>query len=132
MDSFLKPPHPGGIIHIGPSQGGKSICVTNLILNFINDFERIFTCSPYVHQDFYEILIECFSNFIPTDIIPTLLIKDYIDLIIGEIVNDKYFEKSQTEIEIYDSIAESKYRQESAGGIIDLDDLDKKHWMLPE
>ena len=50
-----------------------------------------------------------------------------MDLGIDEKVNDKDFEKSDTEIETYESIDKLKNPQENeAGGSIILDDLNEK------
>ena len=50
-----------------------------------------------------------------------------IDIVIEEIVNNKDFQKSDTEIETYESIEELKFHQEyEDGGIIILDDLNEK------
>ena len=50
-----------------------------------------------------------------------------IDTIIDEMVKDKDFQKSDTEIETYDSIEELKFPQEyKDGGIIILDNLNEK------
>ena len=72
-------------------------------------------------------MIKCFSNYIPIHIIPNNLNEEDIDLVIEEIVNKKDFEKSDTEIETYESIEELKFPQEfDDGGIIILDDLNEK------
>ena len=50
-----------------------------------------------------------------------------IDIVIEEIVNNKDFEKSDTEIETYESIEELKFQQEyENNSIIILDDLNQK------
>ena len=55
-------------------------------------------------------------------IIPMILNEEDIDVVIEEIVNNKDFEKSDTEIETYESIEEIKYPQEyNDGFIIKLD-----------
>ena len=46
----------------------------------------------------------------PIHIIPKILNEEDTDIVIHEIVNDKSFEKSDTEIETYESIEELKYR----------------------
>ena len=43
----------------------------------------------------------CFSNFIPIDLIPINLNEQDIDVVIDEIVNDEGFQKSGTETEAY-------------------------------
>ena len=50
-----------------------------------------------------------------------------IDLVIDEVINNKDFEKSDTEIETYESIEELKFPQEyDDGGIFTLDDPNEK------
>ena len=57
--------------------------------------------------------------------------EEVIDVVIEEIVNDKDFEKSDTEIETYESLEELKFPQEYDGGIIILDDLNEKEMNDP-
>ena len=88
--------------------------------------------SPSLHQNFYQKLIKCFSKYIPIHIIPNLKNEEDIDLVIEEIVNNKHFEKSDTEIETYESIEKLKFPQEfEDGGIIILDDLNDKEMNDP-
>ena len=47
---------------------------------------------------------------------PNFLNEEDIDIVIDELVNDKDFEKSDTEIETYESIGELKFPQESDDG----------------
>ena len=35
----------------GPSECGKSVFLTNLILNIINEYDKIYIYSPSLHQD---------------------------------------------------------------------------------
>ena len=85
-----------------------------------------------LHQDLYQKLIKCFSNYIPIHIIPNILHEEDIDVGIDELVNNKDFEKSNTEIETYESIEELKFPQEyDDGGIIILDDLNEKEMNDP-
>ena len=120
--------HPVRCTITGPSECGKSVFLTILFLNIINECDKEYNHSPSLHQDLYQKLIKCFNNFIPIHIIPNILNEEDIDLIIDEIVNNKDFEKTDTEIETYESIEELKVPQENEdGGIIILDDLkDKK------
>ena len=74
----------------------------------------------------YQKLIKCFSNYIPIHKIPNIINEEDIDKVIEEIVNSKDFQKSDTEIEIYDSIEELNFPQEDPGGIIILDALNEK------
>ena len=97
-------------------------------MNIINEYTKIYIYSPSLHQDLYQNLIKCFSIYIPINIIPNILNEEDIDLVIEEIVNNKDFEKSDTEIETYELIEGLKFPQEydDAGGIIILDDLNEK------
>ena len=127
MDKILYPNHPVRCIVTGPSECGKSVFLTNIILNIINEYDKIYIYSPSLHQDLYQKLIKCFSNYIPIHIIPNILNEDDIDIVIEEIVNNKDFEKSDTEIETFDNIEELKYPQEyENNSIIILDDLNQK------
>ena len=112
MDKFLYPNHPVRCIITGPSECGKSVFQTNLFLNIINEYDKIYIYSPSLHQVFYQKLIKCFSNYIPINIIPNILNEEDIDIVIEEIVNNKDFKKSDTEIETYESIAELKFPQD--------------------
>ena len=127
MEKFLYPKHPVRCIITGPSECGKSVIVTNLILNIINEYDKINIYSPSLHQDLYPIIIKCFSNYIPIHIILNILNESDIDIVIEEIVNNKDFEKSNTEIELYESIEELKFPQKYENiSIIILDDLNPK------
>ena len=132
MDKILYPTHPVRCIITGPSECGKSVFLTNLILNIINEYDKIYIYSPSLHQYLYQKLIKYFSNYTPIKIIPNILNEEDIDIVIEEIVNNKDFEKSDTEIETYESTAELKYPQEyDDGGIIILDDLNEKEMNDP-
>ena len=127
MEKKLYPSHPVRCIITGPSEWGKSVFLTNLILNIINEYDKIYVYSPSLHQDLYQKLIECFSNYIPINIIPNILNEGDIDVVIDEIVNDKDFQKSDTEIETYENLEELKSPQEyEINSIIILDDLNQK------
>ena len=77
-------------------------------------------------------MIKCFNNYIPIFITPNILKKEDIDIVIEEVVNKKTFEKSDTEIETYESIEKLKFRQEfDDGGINILDDLNEKGMEVP-
>ena len=124
-DKIFHPQHPLKCIKTGPSECGKSVFLTNLILNFINEYDKIYIYSPSLHQDLYQKLYKCFSNYIPINIIPNFLNEGDIDVVIEEIVNNKDFEKSNTEIETFESIEELKFPKENENNsIITLDDLD--------
>ena len=127
MEKYLYPNHPVRFIITGLSECGKSVFLTNLFLNIINDYIKIYIYSPSLHQDLYQKLIKCFSNYIPIHIIPNFLNEADIDIVIEEIVNNEDFEKSDTEIQTYESIEELKFPQEYENiSIINLDDLNQK------
>ena len=127
MEKNLYPTHPCRCIITGPSNVGKTYFSTNIILNIINEYDKIYIYSPSLHQDLYQKLIKCFSNYIPIHIIPNVLNEEDIDIVIEEIVNNKDFHKSDTEIETYDNIEELKYPQEyENNSLIILDDLNEK------
>ena len=127
MEKYLYPTHPVRCIITGPSCSGKSVFLTNLILNIINEYDKIYIHSPSLHQDLYQKLIKCFSNYIPIHIIPNILNEEDIDIVIAEVINNKDFEKSNTEIETFDNIEELKFPQEyENNSIIILDDLNEK------
>ena len=77
----------------GPSECGKSVFLTNLILNIINENDKIYIYSPSLHQALYQKLPKCFTNYTPIHIIPNILTEGDIDIVIDEIPN-KDFEKS--------------------------------------
>ena len=127
IDKILYPNHPVRCIITGPSECGKSVFLTNLILNINNENDSIYIYSPSLHQDLYEKLIKCFSNYIPIHTIPNILNEKDLEVVIEELFNNKDFEKTNTEIETYESIEELKLPQEyDDGGIIILDDLNEK------
>ena len=127
MEKFLYPKHPVRCIITGPSECGKSVFLTNLVLNIIKEYDKIYIDSPCLHQDLYQKLIKCSSNYIPINIIPNILNEEEIDTVIDEIVNNKDFNKSDTEIETYETIEKLKYPQEyENNSIIILDDLNEK------
>ena len=99
----------------------------NLILIVISEYDKIYIYSPSLHQDLYQKIIKCFSNYIPIHIIKKLLNEEDIDVVIEEIVNNKVFQKSDTEIETYERIEDIKFPQEyENNSIIILDDLNEK------
>ena len=98
MEKFLYPNHPVRCIITGPGNVGESF-FTNLILNIINEYDKIYIYSPSLHQDLYQSLFKCFSNYIPFNILPNILNEEDIDIVIEEILKNKDFEKSDTEIE---------------------------------
>ena len=54
MENFLYPPHPARVIITGPSNVGKSVFLTNLILDFLNEYDKIYIYSPSPHQDLHQ------------------------------------------------------------------------------
>ena len=124
----MYPKLPVRCIITGPSSSGKIMFPTNLILNIINDYDKIYIYSSSLHQDLYQKLIKCFSIYIPIHIIPNILNEEDIDIATEEVVNNKDFEKSNTEIETFDNIEDLKFPQEyEHNNIIILDDLNKKN-----
>ena len=92
-----------------------------------NDFEKLYIFSPS-HQDLHQKLIKCFTNYIPIIVIPNFLSEEDLDLKIDKIDDDKDFEKSEREIETYESIEEFKFPQEYEDeGVIILDDSNVKN-----
>ena len=127
MEKILYPKHPVRCIITGPSECGKSYFLTNIILNIINEYDKIYIFSPSLHQDLYQRLIKCFSNYTPIHIIPKILNEEDIDILIDKLVNNKDFEKSDIEIETFDNIQEMKFPQDyENNSIIILDDLNQK------
>ena len=111
----------------GPSNVGKSDFLTNLNLNINNEYDKTYNYSPSLHQDLNQKFIKCFSNFMPIHIVPNILNEGDFDIIIEELVNTVDFEKSDTTIEIYESIEELKFPENyDDGGNIILDELNKK------
>ena len=51
MEKFLYPNHPVRCIITGPSECGKSVFLTNLILNINNDYDKIHIYSPPLYED---------------------------------------------------------------------------------
>ena len=126
MEKILYTSHPVRCIITRPSECGKSVFLTNLILNIINEYDKIYIYSPSLHQDLYQKILKCFSNHIPIHIIPNILNEEDIDIVIEELVNNKDFQKSDIEIETFDNIEELKFPQENENNsIIILDDLNQ-------
>ena len=131
-EKILYPTNPKRCIIIGPSNVGRCVFLANLISNFINEYDKIYIYSPSLHQDFYQKFFECFTNYIPIHIFPNIVSEEGVDIVIEEIVNNKHFEISDTEIDTYENIEELKNSQEDENdGIITLDDLNKKEMNDP-
>ena len=104
-----------------------TVFLTNVILNIINEYDKLYIYSPSLHQDLYQKLNKCFSIYIPIHIIPNNLNEEDIDIVIEEIVNNEDFKISDTEIETYESIEELKYSREYENNSINIfDDLYEK------
>ena len=88
MKKILYPQHPIRCNITGPRNSGKSVILTNLTLNIINEYNKIYIYSPSLHQDLYQKLNKCFSIYIPIHIIPNILNEEVIDIVIEEIVNN--------------------------------------------
>ena len=127
MEKYLYPNHAVRCIITGPSECGKSVSLLNLVLNIINEFDKIYIYSPSLHHDLYQKLIKCFSNYIPSHIIPNILNEEDLDIVIEDIVNKENFEKSSTEIKTFDNIEDLKFPQDYENNrIFILDDLNQK------
>ena len=97
------------------------------ILNIFNQYKKIYIYLPSLHRNLYQKIIKCFSYFIPIHIIPNNLNEEDVDVVIEEIVNNRDFEKSNTELETYESIEELKFPQEyEDGGIVILDNINEE------
>ena len=96
IEKFLYPNHPVRCNITGPSECGRLVFLTNLFLNIINEYDKIYIYSPSLHQEIYQKLIECFTNYITIHIIPKILNEEDIDVVIEETFKNKDFEKSDT------------------------------------
>ena len=133
MEKNLYPTNPLRCTICGPSNSGKSVFLTNLILNIINEYDKIYIYSPSLRQDLYQKLNKCFSNYIPIHLTPNIFNEIDIDIVIEETANNKDFEKSDTEIENYESIEELRFPQEYENiSKIILDDLNQKEMDDPK
>ena len=132
IDKFLYPKYPLRCIITGPCNSGKSMFLTKLILKIFNQYDKIYIYSPSLHQDLYQKIIKGFINYIPIHLIPNILNEEDIYLVFEKIVNNEDFQKSDTEIETYESIDEKNFPQENEdGGILILDDLNEKEMIDP-
>ena len=132
MEKIFYPTHPVRCIITEPSCSGKSVFLTILILNIINEYDKVYIYSPSLHKDLYQKLIKCFSNNITIHIISNILNEEDTDIVFEEIVNKKDFENSDNELETYGSIEELKFAQEyDDGGITILDNLNEKEMNDP-
>ena len=128
MEKYLYPTHPVRCIITRPTECGKSVFLTKLIINITNEYVKIYVYSPPPDQVLYQKLIKCFSNYIPIHIIPNILNEEDFDVVIEEIVNNKDFEYSNFEIETYESIEVLKFPQEYENNtIIVSDDINQNN-----
>ena len=82
MEKVLYPKRPVMCFSTGPSDCGKSVILTNLVLNITNEYDKRYIHSPSLHQNLYQLLIKRFSNYIPIHIIPNILNEKNIDVVI--------------------------------------------------
>ena len=59
------------------------------MLKHFEEFEKLYIYSAPLHQDSYRKSIKRFHNFIPINIIPSILNDEVIDLVIDELVIGK-------------------------------------------
>ena len=132
MEKILYTNHPLRCNICGPSNVGRSFFLTKLILYINKEYCKIYNYSPSLQQNINQKLNNGFSNYIPFHIIPNILIEEDLEIVNYEIVSDKYFQKSDTEVETYEIIGELKYPQDyEDGGIIILDDsIERKRTIL--
>ena len=53
MEKLLYPQHPLKCVISGPSNPGRSVFLTNLILTMINEYIKFYIYSPNLHREFY-------------------------------------------------------------------------------
>ena len=54
IDEIIYTNHPVRCIITGPSECGKLVFLTSIILNIINEYNKIYIYSPSLYQDFYQ------------------------------------------------------------------------------
>ena len=108
LEKISNSKHPAIVLITEPSECGESYFLTNIVLNLFNEFGKIYIYSPSLHQNLYQKLTKCFTNYLPNHIIPNISNEKYIDLVIDELVIKQEFEKSDTEIETFESIEEPR------------------------
>ena len=93
IEKYLYPKYPVRCIISGKSSSGKSTLLFKILLNIINDFDKILIFSPTIHQPIYQKLIKCFENFLPSNIIQNILKEgislEKLDEVIEEIIKDE-------------------------------------------
>ena len=65
---------------------------------------RCLITGPSLHQDLFQKLIKCFSNYIPIHIIPKILNEEDIDVVIEKLVKNKDFEQSDTDLKLMNQL----------------------------
>ena len=90
----------------------KIVFLTNLNLNIVNKFEKMYLYSPSLHQNLQTKLFKCFGNSMPMITIPITLNEKHLDITSDRRTMGENFEKSGTAIETYKSIEELKDPQE--------------------
>ena len=75
MEKFSYPNHPVSCIITGQNNVGRSVFLTNLILNILNEYDKIYIYSTSFHQVLCQKIIRCFTNYIPNHTIPNSLNK---------------------------------------------------------
>ena len=93
MDKFLFPTHPVRRIIIRPSECGKLVFLTNLILNISKEYDKKYIYSPSLLQELYQKLFKCFNIFKPIHMVPNILNEENVRKAIEEIVNIKKLKK---------------------------------------
>ena len=106
---------------------GKSVSLTKLISNIINEYDKIYIYSPSLHQDLHQKLNKCFNNYKPIHVISNILNEEDFDIVIEQRINNKDFEKSDIDKETFDNIEELRFPQDyENNSIIILNDLNEK------
>ena len=54
MEKFFYPSHPVRFVVTGRSECGRSVFLTNLILNIIKDYDKIYIYSLCLYQNSYQ------------------------------------------------------------------------------
>ena len=65
MEKILYSTHPLRCIITEPSECGKSVFQTKIILNIFNEFDKSYIYSPSLHQDLYQKLINVLVTTYP-------------------------------------------------------------------
>ena len=51
MEQYIYPTHAVRCIIAGQNSSGKSVFLSNLVLNIIKEYDKIYIYSPSLHQD---------------------------------------------------------------------------------